>query len=73
MERRQPSSVTRRKNTEFGNMKKKSKDYIDGMKRATKIASRTEAAARVIGDSVSACFVDEAIRLIRDEIRRLEK
>jgi len=63
----------KRKNTEFGNMKKKSKDYIDGMKRAVTIASKTEEAAGAVGATIPAVYIDKATRLIQQEIRILEK
>ena len=54
-------------------MKKKSKDYIDGMKRAVTIASKTEEAAGAVGATIPAVYIDKATRLIQQEIRILEK
>lgn len=53
-------------------MAKRSKSFIDGMKHAIKIAAETEDAARRVGETIPAEYVNKAIRRIIEDIRKNE-
>jgi len=54
-------------------MKKLSKEFLDGMRRAAYIASETEAAAREMEHNMEAEWVSKAVRRIEEEIRKHTK